>query len=189
MSVGEDRSQQTINALVRRAQQGDRAAFGSLVRLFERRVYGYVARMVNNPDVAAELAQDGFLKALEALASFEPTAAFEPWLLRIVRNRVYDYLRRHRMGLVVADSDTIGRAGTREFAPDVQAESRALGRRIEDALARLSPTYRESVVLRLLSDLSFAEMADITGQTEGGAKARFVRARLQLREILSQDGG
>jgi len=166
------------------ARLGNRRDFGWLVTHFQRRVYGYVARMVVDPDTASELAQDVFLKAWEAIPRFAPSSPFEPWLMRIARNRTYDHLRRHRIRPVDTDSAHVESAASRELAPDVLAERREAVDRIETALARLSDDYREAVVLRMLHGLSFEEIGRITGQSEGAAKARFVRARLRLREIL-----
>jgi RNA polymerase sigma-70 factor, ECF subfamily len=182
--------------LVRLALAGSEDAFRMLVSRHQRRVYNLLARMLRNPALAEDLAQETFLKAYAKLRTFNPTFKFSNWILRIAHNSAIDSLRR--LGPQEVPIDEITEAGQARL-DDVlidrssdeavsRLERRDLARALDAAMARLRPEYRKVVALRYQEDLSYEEIAAITGDPIGTVKSNLHRARAQMAEFLSGSG-
>jgi RNA polymerase sigma factor (sigma-70 family) len=169
---------------VRRAAAGDVDAFAALVgrhRAVALRVaYGIAS------DAAEDVVQDACVKAFRALARFDTTQPFRPWLLAIVTNEARNWLRgdgRHRRaGLRLA-----AHRGTDGADPAEATERGEARRRLLGAVARLSPADRELVVLRWFAELSEAETATALGCPVGTVKSRSSRVLGKLRALLSEE--
>ncbi len=184
--------------LFRRAQQGDFAAFEALVDRFQPRVYRLARRILGPVQDAEDVTQQTFLSLIEHIDQFQGESAVATWVLRIATNHALKVLRKRR-GLptvpleAVADPDdnyaTLPHpsyiAQWRENPEDLaqRAEVRQL---VEQALTDLDDKYRVVFVLRDIEGLSIKETAAALGLSEANVKVRLLRARLQLRERLTQ---
>jgi len=176
-----------------RVRAGDRDAFRSLVERHQEAVYSFVLRLVRNPDVAEELAQESFVRAFASLQSFRSAARFRTWLIQIALNLVRDRRRAtgRRPVLVSLDevkqhaerSDASVHAGT-SLDPELRLAHEELISRLESALGSLPHEYREVFVLKHVEGLAYEEIATITGVSIGALKVRAHRARIRLREWL-----
>ena len=159
---------------------------------YERRVYNLLVRMLRNPSLAEELTQETFLKAFTHLRSFDPGYKFSNWILKIAHNAAIDALRRRGPQEVPLDEP-----GQREEArldtwivdPDSGAAAAAVerhdvGRLLRAAMNRLRPEYRQVVVLRYQEELSYEDIAEITGLPVGTIKSHLHRARAEMAEFL-----
>lgn len=186
------------SALVLQAQQGDFEAFDQLVRHCERRVFTVVLRLLGNREDAENAVQTAFLKALEALDGFRGEASFCSWVARIASRVGLDLLRsrkRHEgasLDELSSDEDDEGNiprpwllVDWRED-PSRSVERQELHNILSQALDKLSPNLRAVFVLRDVQGLSTEEAATELGITAGNAKVRLLRARLRLREILTE---
>lgn len=188
----------TDDQLVEKARQGDYEAFESLVNRYERRIFSLALRIVRRSHDAEEVVQQTFLSLLEHLRDFRGDSAFSTWLLRIATNHALGLLRREGVRATMhlsggsfesEESDGLPKphyiAEWRESPDDIlsQKETRVL---IEQALAELDEKYRLVFVLRDIEGLSTSETAQILGLTEANVKVRLLRARLMLRERLTQ---
>ncbi|HSW09304.1 MAG TPA: sigma-70 family RNA polymerase sigma factor [Bacillota bacterium] len=179
--------------LVSAAKRGDRAAFGELVRRYERKVYNLAYRYAGNSDDAADLAQEAFLKAFCALGTFRGRSAFSTWLYRVTANVCLDALRgRQRRRTLSLDQAPPGREGDREWEladPRADLEEQVQRREVQSAvhraIGRLGPEHRLVVVLRDLQGFSYQEISRILGLNLGTVKSRLNRARLALRDELA----
>jgi RNA polymerase sigma-70 factor (ECF subfamily) len=184
--------------LVRQARAGDLAAFEELVSRHERQVYTVALRIVQNAHDAEDVAQTAFLSALEHLPGFREEASFATWLYRIVTHAALKIIRKRKgldtVSLEAAteaqdDRDTIPHP---EFIADWRQSPEELVQRnetrqlLDDALAQLDEKHRLVFVLRDVEGLSVRETADALGLSEANVKVRLLRARLQLRERLTQ---
>ena len=167
--------QTTDGELIRRAQAGDRLAFGELVQLHQGRVCSFVRRLCGNPDNALDLTQETFVKAWQALPGWRPDARFTTWLLRIARNTAIDALRRARHEPDPLPEDYLltdpGPSPLRQLQ-----NSRDIAQ-LEALLARLPLAQREVLLLRELEGFSYQEMASALDISEGTVKSRLGRAR------------
>nr|MDP9122463.1 sigma-70 family RNA polymerase sigma factor [Acidobacteriota bacterium] len=139
--------------LVKEARGGSQEAFRALVERFERPVYGLIARMVQDPRLAEDLAQEVFVKAFRRLDTYDPERRLASWLFKIAHNTTIDHLRRGAPETVPLESEGDDRPDLFAVLSDASAESPAaaaerhdLARSLSRAIARLRPEYRLAVL-------------------------------------------
>ena len=176
-------------AVVARARTGDRTAFAQLMEHYQGACYGLAWRLLGDPDLAADAAQDAFVHAYDAIAKYRG-GLFRSWLLRITANASYDILRRAQRRPTTALPDA--EEGEAELpdpaAPDPEAEAgRAeLYRHLDAALRRLPIDQRTAVVLADVYGMDYGEVASATESALGTVKSRIHRGRLRLRELMAE---
>jgi RNA polymerase sigma-70 factor (ECF subfamily) len=170
-----------VSDLVRRAQEGDEAAFETLYRQHVGRVYALCLRLTADRSMAEELTQDAFVRAWERLGSFRGRSAFGTWLHRLTVNVVFMAQRttRRREQRVMTDPD----AG---FDKSGKADDAAARLDLEHAVASLPNGAREVFVLHDIEGFQHKEIAQLTGIAAGTSKAQLFRARRLLRERLAR---
>jgi RNA polymerase sigma-70 factor (ECF subfamily) len=183
-------------ALVRRAQAGDRLAFEELVRRYDREVLRLALNVVRRPEDARDIYQESFLRVYRNLHRFRFECSFYTWLYRVVTNVALDHLRRRnsrREEQAPTPDDAEG--GTRDFF-DRQPEMRAtanpekrllgqeLGRHIEEAMKRLSPRERLVFEMKHYHGMRLRAIGNLLGTTEETAKNSLFRATRKLRARL-----
>jgi RNA polymerase sigma-70 factor (ECF subfamily) len=179
--------------LVARSQNGDLAAFDTLVTRHRGRVYGQILGMVRNEADAWDLAQDTFLKAWKALPRFEGQAAFSTWIYRIAHNTTLDWLRSRKIEGTsefneAVESHVAAGATTTphgEGRPDDRLAQSELGHRIHHALAAISPEHRAVILLREVEGRSYEEIAELVGCSLGTVMSRLFYARKNLQSLLA----
>lgn len=182
--------------LVARALGGSQAAYQALVERFERPLLTVIMRLVGDPVLAEDLAQESFLKAFRHLGRFDPERRLASWLFTIAHNTTLDHLRRLRPDCVpVASSgesapedDAAVLPASWVLAPDLEAARSELRSAIDVAIADLRPAYRQALLLRFEDGLSYEEIAEATGQPIGTVKIHLHRARKQLASRLEAAG-
>ncbi len=173
--------------LIARAKKGDRDAFGSLVKRYERRVIGVAFAVVHNQDDALELAQETFVRAYENLQSFESRSSFSTWLYRIAANLAIDFWRREGRHNVLrgqeAENELSRLPSARGDSFRFVAQSE-LGTRLSEALNQLTPEHRAVILLREVEGLSYDEISEVLQCPRGTVMSRLHYARDRLRGIL-----
>jgi RNA polymerase sigma-70 factor, ECF subfamily len=169
------------------ARAGAQPAFREIVRRYERPVRSLISRMVGDPALAEDLAQDTFLKAFRGLTTFDASRKFSSWLFRIAHNTAIDAIRRRPQGMVELEGPEAQSEPPLPAPPD-PAEEAALGRALDDALGRLRPDYRMAVLLRYQEGCSYAEIAESLAIPEGTAKTFVHRGRKLLADLLDRAG-
>ncbi len=187
--------------LVSRAQQGDLQAFETLTTRYEQRVYSLAVRMLRQEQDAEDVTQQTFLSALENLKGFRGDASFSTWLLRIATHAALKIIRkRKRLPTVSLDapSETAESEGDiphPEYIADWRDSPEELVRKneikslLEEALDQLDEKHRLVFLLRDVEGLSIKETSEALRLTEANVKVRLLRARLQLRELLTRELG
>ncbi|MDT8340219.1 MAG: sigma-70 family RNA polymerase sigma factor [Longimicrobiales bacterium] len=190
-----DFSAQDDRSLAALAGQGREGAFRELLRRYERPVFSLVFRMVRDRELAEDLAQEAFIRAFNAIDSYDPTYRFSSWIFKIANNHTIDHLRRRRLDTVsihgapgATTPDEVARTGivleSREEAPDQYVESRELGGMLEEAIGRLRPEYRAVILLRHVEGYAYEEIAEMLELPLGTVKTYLHRARHELRDVL-----
>ncbi|NLZ92665.1 MAG: sigma-70 family RNA polymerase sigma factor [Firmicutes bacterium] len=183
------------NILISHCQAGDLQAYDKLMQRYEKKVYALCYRMSGNPDDAADLAQESFLKAFRALPSFKKQASFSTWLFRIVTNTCLDERRKQkkRAGLISLDKPIATEEGEmqRELTADAsdpltEAIRREAQTEIQILLSKLPPTQRAVIIMRDLQGFSYEEIAASLQINMGTLKSRLNRARSRLRQLYLQ---
>ena len=159
--------------LLRRARDGDREAFALLHTRYRRVVHGLLLARVSREE-ADDLVQEVFLIALDRVGELKDDAAFGAWLCAIARNRATDAQRRGQRLKPWTDAGLRG-----EPQPPRAEAAEAL-----DAIRSLPEAYAETLIMRLVEDLSGPEIAERTGLTEGSVRVNLHRGMALLRERL-----
>ncbi len=178
--------------ILTRARRGETAAFEELVRLYEKRVYAVALRSSGNPEDAADIVQEVFLRAWRSIESFRGDSGFSTWLFRITMNLCVDHARhKHAQPQtqpIVTDDETERPLPDPAPTPEEHLDNRELGRELAAALEEISEEHRRIVLLRDVSGMSYTEIAEVLEISEGTVKSRLSRARIALRKVLLSRG-
>lgn len=169
--------------LLAKACGGNLFAFEEIVKRYQRRVYGVALRIVRRHDVADDVAQEAFIRAHRALASFDRARPFGPWIARIAANLAVNHVRSPQAreeGLPEGHAE-LPASDPGPLGGVLDGEARAV---LDAALAVLPPEQRSVFVLRVMEDLSYREIADALGLSLGTVMSRLARAREKLRVAL-----
>lgn len=169
--------------LIRRIKQGDEAAFDTLVRRHYGNIYAFCCRRCGNPEKAADLTQEVFLRLVSSISRYSPTGKFSNYLLTIAVNVCNDDYRRKNTDGILLD-DTAAAADDPEKKV-LKNDSEAAVRR---ALAALPDEQRSTVILRYWHDLKLREIAKITGVSTATAKSRLRLGMAKLKNSLEKEG-
>jgi RNA polymerase sigma-70 factor, ECF subfamily len=179
----------------RAATRGDKQAFGRLVDLHKRAVFGLCVRLLRDAEEARDAAQESFARAFGALGSYDAAQPFAPWLFRIARNHCLDVLRRRLPEARRLDLDDASEEGAARDLADPDAprgddaiERRELAGALERAVASLPTNYREVVHLFHVEHLSYKEIAATLDVPIGTVMTWLHRARARLKDALTAGG-
>jgi RNA polymerase sigma-70 factor (ECF subfamily) len=175
--VGERRAARDERRTVRHILDGDRAAGEQLVTAHYPRVYRFLCHLTGSRQHAEDLAQQSFLKAWQALASFRGEATLATWLHRIAYREYAHWLRSRREHAPLDAADGVA---------DPTTETTLDAILLQEALATLSADHREAFLLFHVQGLSISEVAAVLGVPEGTVKSRLFHARGRLRELLQE---
>lgn len=179
--------------LVKRCQAGDTRAFDVLVSRYRGKVYAMTYHMIQNEAEAWDLSQEAFIKAWRAMPNFKLDSAFYTWLYRITHNVTYDWLRKKKIQgdgefddsrtehRVAAGAEAVARNVP---APDTALKNAELGKRIQNAIAKLSPEHKQVILLREVEGLAYEEIAATIPCSLGTVMSRLFYARKKLQEML-----
>jgi RNA polymerase sigma-70 factor (ECF subfamily) len=177
------------------ASRGDKQAFGRLVDLHKRVVFGLCVRLLRDPEESRDAAQEAFARAYAALESYDPAQPFAPWVLRIARNHCLDVLRRKVPDAQKLELDADPEDGAPVEVADPAAvrgddalERRELATTLDRAVSALPPNYREVVHLFHVEHLSYKEIAAAMDVPIGTVMTWLHRARARLKVALADSG-
>jgi RNA polymerase sigma-70 factor, ECF subfamily len=179
----------------------DESAFNELVVTYERRVFALVFRMLGRRDEAEDLAQEVFVQVFKAIDQFRGDSKLSTWIYRIAvnlcKNRTKYLSRRHannqddvdamadRLPFSAAKGVSVGGISR----PDELVEGMQLEVVVKRAIAQIEPDFREVLILRDVEDMSYEEIAEVTGLADGTVKSRIHRGRAQLRALVEKAMG
>ena len=180
--------------LVRGALDGSEPAFREIVLRYRRTVFGVIVRVVRDQARAEELAQDTFVKAFQALHTYDQQRRFAAWIFTIAHHVAIDEVRKAQYDTVSLDdlSEEGGQwmqiPDAKSPTPEIIAERTALASALHTPIGRLRPEYRELVALKYEQELEYEEIVEITGLPVGTVKSSLHRARKELAEQLESLG-
>jgi RNA polymerase sigma-70 factor (ECF subfamily) len=179
--------------LVTRAVAGREDSFEELVRRYQRPIAAYVYRMVGNYEAALDLTQEVFIKVYNSLGRYRSEFKFSTWIYKIAHNSAVDHLRRHstREQSLLNEFDGEQRElpiESRRISPEQEYAGKERRAEIEQVVRGLPAAYRELILLRHSHDLSYDEIAEVTGLPLGTVKNRLFRAREVMRQLFVERG-
>jgi len=184
---------------IARARAGDHEGFRILVDRYQARAFRLARRVLRDEETARDAVQEALLKAYASLDRFEGRSSFYTWLYRLVMNQCLDLKRRDRSGRHVDwdDGDPVEAAGALQpppevsgvrFAPAADVMRKELRELISEAIEQLPGDARQTLLMREVDGLSYAEIAKAQGIPKGTVMSRLHYARRQVRELLIEAG-
>lgn len=185
--------------IIERFRAGDMRAFDMILQRYENRVFNFTLRMLGDYQNAREVTQDTFLRAFRYLGNYRGDGKFSTWLFTIASStsknaiayyRIRDKYRQN----VIQDPEQGGPLDPLDIVPDTTGapenrfEQNTVSEMLTQAIKDLPETYRKVIVLKDVNDFSYEEISEIVGVPLGTVKSRIARARLLLREKLTQLG-
>jgi RNA polymerase sigma-70 factor (ECF subfamily) len=185
------------SVLVQQSQRGDASAMERLILKYQGRIYNVILKMCGNPDDAAELTQETFVKVIESIEKFRGRSGFYTWVFRIAVNLTLNHCQRHARrvtrSLDAEETQPDGEAeqALRDFLSDdrvpdpaIVAQSRELCDLAMESLLKLEEPQRAVIVLRDIEGMDYNQIADVLNIELGTVRSRLSRARSTLREVL-----
>jgi RNA polymerase sigma-70 factor (ECF subfamily) len=166
---------------VERVKGDEVVAFAQLYHRYKHRVYGYCYRLLRHPQNAEDATQETFLKVHRSLHQLENPESLTSWIFSIARNEAYTALRRLKPveELEVAENEVWDEDGPLKRI--VENERAAI---VQHCVSLLKPSYREILILREYEQLSYTEIAKVTGSTESAVKSALFKARKAMGKKL-----
>lgn len=173
--------------LILKAQAGSLPAWNALVRRYEGQVYNFSLRFTGNVDDAQDLMQEVFLGLYRNLEEFRGQAQLSTWLFRVAHNKAIDLARRRSVRPVLnsqSDYDELSELSSDKPTPEEHLESAQSSDRVCGLLSQLPPAQRMVIELKIYQELTFEEIADLSGISANTAKTRFYTALKKIRELM-----
>ena len=183
--------------LVRQCWQGDSAAIERLILKYQNRIYNVILKICADPDDAAELTQDTFVKIIENIENFQGRSSFYTWAFRIAVNLTLNYCRRNaRLEFSSLDAEQIrynsqpGKvlkellSNDSSLDPAAVAQNKELCQIVLESLKKLDDAQRAVVVLRDIEGMNYNQIANVLDIELGTVRSRLSRGRKKLRQIL-----
>lgn len=166
-------------------QAGDLSPASEIYDRYSSRIYNFAFRFLRNSEAAEDAVQEVFVKMLKHANQFNGDAKLSTWLFSITANWCRDYLRKSDNKPKETEEVLLSLPGPSEMAPDRTLERRQNEAMVQQALEALTPEQREAILLSRYQGLSYAEIAQISGCSEGAVKTRVFRAMETLKKILA----
>jgi len=183
----------TDGELITHSIRGLEDSFEELVRRYQRPIAGYVFRLIGDYEASLDVTQEVFIKVYNSLERYRSDYKFSTWLYRIAHNAAIDHLRRNSINPQSIETESPD--GTYQLqlesplpSPEQDRERSEWKAEIKAVIKLLPPAYRELILLRHSQDLSYDEIAEVTGLPLGTVKNRLFRAREMMREIFLDRG-
>lgn len=170
--------------LMRIVQAGDLSPASEIYDRYSGRIYNFALRFLKNSEAAEDATQEVFVKMIRHASQFQGDAKLSTWLFSITANWCRDFLRKADNKSKESDDVLVTLPAPADQLPDRHLEQRENEVRIQRALKALTPEQREAILLSRYQGLSYAEIAQISGCSEGAVKTRVFRAMETLKKAL-----
>nr|WP_322626148.1 sigma-70 family RNA polymerase sigma factor [uncultured Flavobacterium sp.] len=178
--------------LVKNYIGGDENALSVLIKRHQSKIYGFIYSKVSDRDISDDIFQDTFIKVIKTLKSnsYNEEGKFLPWVMRIAHNLIVDHFRRNKKMPMQRDTDEYS---VFSFMADtgMNVENQIISDQVENDLQRiideLPADQKEVLVMRMYQDLSFKEIADLTGVSINTALGRMRYALMNLRKVIEKN--
>ncbi len=173
--------------LMRIVQAGDHSPASEIYDRYAGRIYNFALRFLKSPEAAEDATQEVFVKMIKHANQFQGDAKLSTWLFSITANWCRDYLRKADNKVKETEDVLVALPAPSDLSPDRNLERRQDELRVQRALQALTAEQREAILLSRYQGLSYAEIAQIAGCSEGAVKTRVFRAMETLKKLLTVD--
>lgn len=171
--------------LMRIVQGGDYSPASEIYDRYSARIYNFALRFLKNAEAAEDATQEVFVKMMRHANQFQGDAKLSTWLFSITANWCRDYLRKSDNKAKEGEEVLLTLPSSSDLGPERNLEQRENEQRVQRALAVLTAEQREAILLSRYQGLSYAEIAQIAGCSEGAVKTRVFRAMETLKKVLT----
>ena len=186
-------SRKTDEVLVKAYADGDNQAFDTLLRRHQNRVFNYILNIIKNKDVADDIFQETFVKAIMTIKQgrYTDTGKFSAWLTRIAHNLIIDYFRQEKSENTVSvdqeETDVLNRRDLSEENVEDMLVTGQINTDVRRIMESMPDAQREVLEMRFYRDMSFKEIAETTGVSINTALGRMRYAVLNMRRIAADN--
>jgi RNA polymerase sigma-70 factor (ECF subfamily) len=177
--------------LILLSQQGNKQAFGVLVKRYMQRSYYVALGLVSSHEDALDLSQEAFVRAYRAIKRFEPGRQFFTWFYQILRNLCFNFIRDRKKQVYrfsdISENEVIHFRASEKMQPDKILEKKEVANKIWMAIKALSENEREAIILREFQGYRYEEMAEILDIPIGTVMSRLYHARKRLAKLLQDE--
>ena len=174
--------------LALRVQKGDTDVFGVLISRYQKKLLSYGKRFLSNSDNIEDVVQDVFIKTYQNIQSFDTSLKFSSWIYRIAHNTYVNALKKQsRYPVSLFDFDTFLSYTVVDNPIEREREQKEIKVVVDKGLDKVSPVYREILVLYYIEDLSYKEISDILHIPIGTVGIRLKRAKEMLRKVIDKN--
>jgi RNA polymerase sigma-70 factor (ECF subfamily) len=172
--------------LIKKAKDGDAAAFNQVVMAYRRKTLGTIARLISRPEDVEDVAQEVFLRLYFSLDQLRTPEGFEAWLYRLTVNAAYDHLRKHRRRAETRVADlseqqmTMADAAASTTVDRDELRKRQVRETVDELLSSVSTEDRVLLTLKEVEGLSLKDLERVYGANENALKVRLFRARQRV---------
>lgn len=182
---------QTDNELLQRYINGDEKALAILLKTHQRKIFSFIMMRVKNRTLAEDIFQDAFCKAIDSIKNgkYNEEGKFLPWIMMIANNLCMDHFRRNKRLPTIVDSDGNDILNVLKFAEESREDNIIRDQQImqiKEMIELLPADQKEVLILRHYADLSFKEIAEMTGTNINTALGRMRYALLSLRKMIGE---
>ncbi len=182
---------QTDNELLQRYINGDEKALAILLKTHQKKIFSFIMIRVKNRALAEDIFQDAFCKAIDCIrkGKYNEEGKFLPWIMMIANNLCMDHFRRNKRMPVIVDSDGKDILNLMKFAEENKEDGMMRDqsvKQIKEMVELLPADQKEVLILRHYADLSFKEIAEMTGTNINTALGRMRYALLNLRKMIGE---
>ena len=182
-----DISTYTDEGLAISVQNGDKEAFGALVKRYEAKLLRYGRKFLSTREDVEDMVQNIFISSYKNMKSFDPSQRFSPWIYRIAHNAFVNALRsKTRNPILLFDLDTLVSHPVYEDPAEKERESVDMRKMIDAGLENISPKYREVLILYYLEELSYQEIVDVLHIPISTVGVRIRRGKEALRKAYKK---
>lgn len=176
--------------LIKRAREGDDAAYSQVVQTYRKRILGTIARLIGRPEDVEDVGQEVFLRLYFSLDQLRAPEVFEPWLYRLTVNAAYDYLRRQRRRREARMSDlseqqvVLADAAASSKRDNEDQRHKRTRELLDMLMSSVSEQDRILLTLKEIEGLSLKELEKVYGVNENALKVRLFRARQRVLKVF-----
>ncbi len=173
--------------LIRRFNAGDEAAFNEIVKKYQKKIYWHARRMTGNHLDADEVVQQVLIVIYDNLKKFRFQSSLYTWIYRITSTRTLNFLNRNKVkkffGLEESGAELL--SANEDIIENFEQKEKLA--KIEKQLQKIPVKQREVFIMRNFDDLSYKEISEVTGRSEGGLKANYFHALNKIMELMKED--
>jgi RNA polymerase sigma-70 factor (ECF subfamily) len=173
--------------LIRRFNAGDEAAFNEIVKKYQKKIYWHARRMTGNHLDADDVVQQVLIVIYDNLKKFRFQSSLYTWIYRITSTRTLNFLNRNKVkklfGLEESGAESL--SANEDIIENYEQKEKLA--KIEKQLQKIPVKQREVFIMRNFDDLSYKEISEVTGRSEGGLKANYFHALNKIMELMKED--